>query len=101
VPAALSRFGEYIDQAATFARPIAILPGSGINSITVRGVLDALLPKGLQQVHMSGGRWYHGPMLYRREGMGMGVGGDGEWGVWRTDVEEVRRVRRLLDSYEA
>ena len=31
--------------------------------------------------------------------MGMGVGGDGEWGIWRTTEEVVRTVRRIVDDH--
>ncbi len=30
--------------------------------------------------------------------MGMGVGGEGEWGVWRTSEEKVRAVRAIVDQ---
>ncbi|KAI0050577.1 hypothetical protein FA95DRAFT_568348 [Auriscalpium vulgare] len=75
-----------------------ILPGSGISPKTIRTVLDALLPFGLSEVHMSGGRWRSGEMTYRPEGMGMGVGGAGEWGVWETDEAAVREVRLAVDK---
>lgn len=36
-------------------------------------------------------------MTYRPEGMGMGVGGPGEWGIWKTDEETVRVIREAVD----
>lgn len=43
-------------------------------------------------------------MLYRPEGMNMGVnvtsgtvGTSSEWGVWKTDVDKVQAVRRIVD----
>ncbi|CCL98135.1 uncharacterized protein FIBRA_00129 [Fibroporia radiculosa] len=77
---------------------LGILPGSGINSSTVRPLLDALLPHGLRAIHLSGGSWIPGTMEFRREGMGMGIGGEGEWGVWRTSEERVRQVRHIADE---
>ncbi|KAF7307151.1 Stearoyl-CoA desaturase [Mycena indigotica] len=50
-----------------------ILPGSGINAATVRRVLEALLPLGLTELHLSGGSWVEGGMVHRRGKMGMGV----------------------------
>lgn len=50
---------------------------------------------------MSGGRWEEGAMEVsaRKEEMGFaaGEGGKGEWGVWRTSGEMVRRVRQEVD----
>ncbi|KIJ66244.1 hypothetical protein HYDPIDRAFT_109238 [Hydnomerulius pinastri MD-312] len=78
--------------------PIGVLPGSGINASTVPALCKALLPHGLKEIHLSGGKWVDGASSHRREGMGMGVGGAGEWGVWRTDRDAVRKVRELVDS---
>ena len=75
-----------------------ILVGSGVNARTVGPLLKELLPCGLREIHLSGGGWVPSEMEFRREGMGMGVGGDGEWGVWRTDEEKIREVRRLVDG---
>ncbi|KAG5647745.1 hypothetical protein DXG03_008468 [Asterophora parasitica] len=77
---------------------LSILPGSGINPETVGPILDALLPLGLREIHLSGGGWIQGDMAFKREGMGMGVGGDGEWGVWTTDGVKVREVREIADA---
>ena len=30
--------------------------------------------------------------------MGMGIGGNGEWGIWRTDEDRVRDVRKQVDE---
>lgn len=56
------------------------------------------MPHGLREVHLSAGGWVPSEMEYRRLDMGMGVGGDGEWGVWRTSEETVRKVREIVDS---
>ncbi|EMD32547.1 hypothetical protein CERSUDRAFT_68572 [Gelatoporia subvermispora B] len=76
----------------------ALLPGAGINAPTARPLLDALLPCGLREIHLSAGAWEPGAMRYRPEGMGMGLGGDGEWGVWRASEERVRAVRAIADA---
>lgn len=76
----------------------SILPGSGINPKTVGVVLDALLPLGLREIHLSAGGWVSSEMAHKPEGMGMGVGGEGEWGIWRTKEETVREVRRTVDA---
>ncbi|KAF9245827.1 copper homeostasis protein CutC [Melanogaster broomeanus] len=82
-PEALTTLAYLLDSASL--APIDILPGSGINISTIPVLCSALLPHGLKEIHLSGGKWVEGHSAYRREGMGMGVGGAGEWGVWRTD----------------
>ncbi|KAF8078932.1 copper homeostasis protein cutC [Lyophyllum atratum] len=77
---------------------LTILPGSGINPQTVGPILDSLLPLGLQEIHLSGGHWKEGGMSFKREGMGMGTGGAGDWGVWVTDAQIVREVREIVDA---
>jgi len=74
-----------------------ILPGSGISPYTVRSVLLELLPLGLSQIHMSGGRWIPGESQHRKDGMGMGVG-ESEWAVWRTHEENVREVVEIISE---
>jgi len=31
--------------------------------------------------------------------MGIGVGGAGEWGIWRTNASAVRAVKEIIDSF--
>ncbi|KIP11138.1 hypothetical protein PHLGIDRAFT_83925, partial [Phlebiopsis gigantea 11061_1 CR5-6] len=76
----------------------SILPGSGINPKTIGTVMDALLPLGLREVHLSAGAWLASEMIHKPEGMGMGVGGEGEWGIWRTKEHVVRAVRQAVDD---
>ncbi|KAJ7754946.1 copper homeostasis CutC domain-containing protein [Mycena maculata] len=74
---------------------LRILPGSGINPETVGPVLDALLPFGLLEIHLSGGSWVESGMVHRQGGLGMGVG-ENEWKVWETSEAKVREVRGLV-----
>ncbi|KAJ7651626.1 copper homeostasis CutC domain-containing protein [Mycena polygramma] len=76
---------------------LTILPGSGINADTVGPVLNALLPRGVMELHLSGGSWVEGGMLLRTPGLGMGIG-DKEWSVWVTDEAKVRSVRQCADT---
>ncbi|TFK41866.1 copper homeostasis protein cutC [Crucibulum laeve] len=82
----------------TRQQDLVIMPGSGINTNTITSVVEALLPFGLREVHLSGGAWVDSKMLFRREGMGMGVCGEGEWGVWHTLESKVREVRNKADT---
>lgn len=74
------------------------MPGSGLNASTLPPVLRALIPLGLREVHLSGGGWQAGAMEFRREGMGMGAGGEHDWSVWRTSEEDVRAARDVCDT---
>ncbi|KAL1722202.1 copper homeostasis CutC domain-containing protein [Schizophyllum commune] len=76
---------------------LSILPGSGISPETAGPVLEALVPHGLTELHMSGGVWEEGTMDFRRPDMGMGAGS--EWGVWRTQADRVRAVRAIADEF--
>ncbi|KAF8846079.1 hypothetical protein BDN67DRAFT_960752 [Paxillus ammoniavirescens] len=96
-PDALKTLAELLDSAKHMS--IGVLPGSGINESTVPVLCNALLPHGLKEIHLSGGKWTEGSSVHRRRGMGMGVGGAGEWGVWRTDEEAVRKVRDFVDNF--
>ena len=97
-PDALPRLRTLIRTASRMPSAARILVGSGVNARTVGLLLNELLPCGLREVHLSGGGWVPSEMEFRREGLGMGVGGDGEWGVWRTDEDKVREVRGLVDA---
>ncbi|KAF8258581.1 copper homeostasis CutC domain-containing protein [Lactarius quietus] len=89
---------ELLQQSQTNGGPV-ILPGAGINPGTIRGVLDSLLPYGLREVHMSGGRWTSSEMVHRPECMGMGTSVQTEWGIWLTDGDTVREVRSIADGF--
>lgn len=73
---------------------MSILPGSGINISTIPILCNALLSHGLKEIHLSGGKWVDGCSAYRPDGMGMG-----EWSIWRTDEEAIRKVRDFVDRF--
>ncbi|KAG2155536.1 copper homeostasis protein CutC [Suillus clintonianus] len=90
---------DLLDLAKNQDTRIEILPGSGINSSTIGALCQALLPHGLREVHMSGGHWIDGASIWRRDGMGMGIGGPGEWGIWRTSASAIREVKDVINSF--
>ncbi|EDR15222.1 uncharacterized protein LACBIDRAFT_320880 [Laccaria bicolor S238N-H82] len=77
---------------------LTLMPGSGINTKSVATVLESLLPRGLCEIHLSGGKWVEGEMEFKRAGMGMGSGGEGNWGIWVTQEDEIRGVREVVDE---
>lgn len=93
-PAGLHVLRELLQRSQKNGRPV-ILPGAGINPGTIRHVLDNLLPYGLKEVHLSGGKWVEGQMIHRPVGMGMGASEETEWDVWLTDGDRVREVRNV------
>ncbi len=56
------------------------------------------MPYGLNELHLSGGRWVDGRMVHRRPGMGMGASAEQEWNVWLTDGVAIREVRSIVDN---
>ncbi|KAL7285076.1 hypothetical protein ACG7TL_000168 [Trametes sanguinea] len=96
-PSALPSLRMLLRTASRMPSSAKVLVGSGINAQTVGPLLAELLPCGLREIHLSAGGWIPSEMEFRREGMGMGVGGEGEWSIWRTSEEKVRAVRGLVD----
>lgn len=74
-----------------------MMPGSGVNSKTIAPVVEHLLPKGLREIHLSGGRWVESHMHFRRDGMGFGASPENEWRTWKTSRKEIQRVREAAD----
>jgi len=77
---------------------LTIMPGSGISSTTLPSLLKALLPSGLREIHLSGSKMVSSGMSFRRDGMGMGFGGDEDWTVWCTQEEELLKVKTIADK---
>ncbi|KAF9015711.1 copper homeostasis CutC domain-containing protein [Cyathus striatus] len=73
-----------------------IMPGSGINAETIPTVVSQLLSFGLCEMHLSGGEWIESEMVFRREGMDMGLGNGKDWSIWRTSQDKVREAKSAL-----
>ncbi|KAI0652510.1 copper homeostasis CutC domain-containing protein [Trametes meyenii] len=97
-PSALPTLRTLLRTASRMPSAAEVLVGSGVNAHTVGPLLTELLPCGLREVHLSAGGWVPSKMEFRRDDMGMGVGGEGEWGIWRTGEDKVRAVRELVDK---
>ncbi|KAF8910098.1 copper homeostasis CutC domain-containing protein [Gymnopilus junonius] len=80
---------------------LTIMPGSGVNGNTLPSLLETLLPLGLREIHMSGGKWISGGMAFKKSGMGMGTDKDTEWSVWRTQEDEVRTAKEIATTMYA
>ncbi len=73
-----------------------VLIGAGVNAEVIRQ-LSAALP-GAQAYHMSGKVELESRMLFRREGVPMGLPGLDEWHIQQTDPEAVHAARQVLDD---
>lgn len=72
---------------------IEILVGSGVNAEVIRKLMDEI---NASSFHMSGKKMISSGMLYRNPQVHMGVPGLGEFDIFRTDKEEIRRARLVL-----
>ncbi len=70
---------------------IEIMAGSGVNAEVIRqmsGKIHAL------SYHMSGKQMIDSGMTYRKQGINMGLPGFSEYGILRTDKEEIEKARQ-------
>ena len=72
---------------------IEILVGSGVNAEVIRQLMDEI---GAASFHMSGKKMISSGMAYRNREVHMGIPGIGEFEIFRTDEEEIRRARLVL-----
>jgi copper homeostasis protein len=73
-----------------------VLIGAGVNAAVIRD-FRASLPLA-RAFHMSGKMELESGMIFRREGVPMGLPGLDEWHIPLNDEEKVRAARRALDS---
>lgn len=73
-----------------------VLIGSGVNADVIRA-FRAEYPAS-RAFHMSGKADRESAMVFRREGIPMGIPGLDEWHIAQTDEEKVRAARRALDE---
>lgn len=75
---------------------LEIMPGGGISLETIPVFLEKTKVSAL---HMSGKKIVESEMVYRKEGVPMGLPMASEYSLWRTNGEEIKKVRQLLDSW--
>ena len=74
---------------------IVIQVGSGVNA----DVIQEVYPKThATAYHMSGKVTLDSSMIYRKEGVNMGLPSISEYEIWRTDENAVRRAREVLEK---
>lgn len=80
-----------LKQAA--AGRVEIMAGAGVSPYNIAALHKAA---GLTAYHMSGKQSLPSPMIYRKEGVPMGLPGMSEYDLWRTDSHQVAAVRQFL-----
>ena len=73
-----------------------ILIGAGVNAAAI-GTIRAKFPNA-RAFHMSGKTELESGMIFRREGVPMGLPGLDEWHIQQTDPEAVAAARAVLDA---
>lgn len=74
---------------------IEILVGSGVNAEVIRQLAGEIHASSF---HMSGKKMISSGMEYRNPEVHMGLPGIGEFDIFRTDQEEIRRARLVLEQ---
>lgn len=75
---------------------VEILVGSGLKSNNLEEMIQMT---GAQAYHLSGKKEVESQMSYRPKEVSMGLPILSEYIIWRTDEEEIRKVRTILDRY--
>ena len=75
---------------------IDIMAGAGVNASVIR----EMLPKvPLRSFHMSGKKTLDSGMLYRKQGVSMGLSSLSEFEIWRTDSSKIKEAQEVLLSF--
>ena len=75
---------------------ITLMAGAGIRAASI----EKLYPMtGIYAYHMSGKKTLSSYMMYRREGVPMGLPGISEFEIWRPDEEEIFAAARILSHF--
>ena len=74
---------------------IEILAGAGVNA---RNIPALVRETGVTACHLSGKKRIPSRMVFRREGVPMGLPGFDEFELWQTDPDAVRAARAALDA---
>ena len=74
---------------------IEILVGAGVGPANLP---DLAAQTGARAFHLSGKKVLDSRMIFRREGVPMGLPGFSEFEVWQTSEETIRAARRILNE---
>lgn len=74
---------------------IDIMPGGGVNIDTLGDLIDRT---GATSYHMSGKVELDSPMVYRKEGVPMGLPVLSEYTLFKTDSEKIRKAKHIIED---
>lgn len=87
---------DFLGQLLAQDLPLTIMAGGGINGEVIEKLLS-LYP--LRAFHMSGKITKDSGMIYRRQGVPMGLPGLDEFTIWQTDQDKIRAAARVIKEY--
>ncbi|MBE6012774.1 copper homeostasis protein CutC [Anaeropeptidivorans aminofermentans] len=85
-----------INQLQEEEKDIEIMAGSGMGEASVKTFLENTC---INAFHMSGKKTLDSAMVYRKDGVNMGLPLMSEYELWQTDTAEVQKVRALIDGF--
>ncbi len=74
---------------------ITIQAGSGVGAEVIRQLYPLT---GIKAYHMSGKVVTDSAMQFRKEGVNMGLPTFSEYEIWRTDIENIRAAKKVLEE---
>lgn len=74
---------------------IEILAGAGVSA---QNIPELAAKTGARSFHLSGKRVLSSRMIFRREGVPMGIAGCSEFELWQTSEDAIRAARQALDQ---
>lgn len=74
---------------------IKIMAGSGMNPDRIKEFLNKT---SIRSFHMSAKKILNSEMVYRNKNVNMGISGVSEYEIWRTDKDEIKRAREILNN---
>ncbi len=84
-------------KAMEYRNPVEIMAGAGINA----SVIEIFLKEtNITSFHMSGKEVIESQMIYKKEGVPMGLPGISEFEIWRTSEEQVKKAVQVLEQFE-
>ena len=83
------------DLVETAGDKIEIMAGSGVDAKVIKAVGAYI---GAPAFHMSGKVTLDSAMIYRKEGVNMGLPSISEFELWRTQESKIREARQVLDE---
>lgn len=74
---------------------IHLMAGSGVSASVIKEIFGET---GIKNYHLSGKSVLQSKMVYRKEGVPMGLPNFSEYEIWETDGEKIRQAKEVLKS---